>query len=159
MAQADQSCLSSSMRFFYGWRWMPSATKCYNSFKDATKASFVSGSQWSFDKGDVPSCLRLSPSWMLKKEKPDKLRVQLFLLSYNIIENYSVHHVHLYQGKNEPYLEIARKQTICLSVNMLLWMQLRILDCQRIEMECANSTWTVVTCVQNLQWFFMSSTM
>eukprot|EP00957_Ditylum_brightwellii_P165278 12584160-Ditylum_brightwellii.AAC.1 len=60
------------------------------------------GPNASFDKGGVSMHSRFCPDWQYNKDKPDKLRVDFFILAD--VENYFIHHLDYYQEKKRQIL-------------------------------------------------------
>ena len=70
----------------------------------AAKTSFKPGPRMSFDEGGVPMRSRFCPVRMYNKDKPDKYRVDFFVLAD--AEAYFIYHLDVYQGKNDAEVEI-----------------------------------------------------
>ena len=83
------------------------------SFNDATSKTFDIGTTAAFDEGNISTRSRVLCVKQYNKYKPEKFRIELFVLSY-ITHNF-VRHVDLYQGNNAGNIDIhaisANQQT------------------------------------------------
>ena len=70
----------------------------------AAKTSFKPGPRMSFDEGGVAMRSRFCPVRMYNKDKPNKYRVDFFVLADAL--EYFVYHIDVYQGKNDAEVEI-----------------------------------------------------
>ena len=81
-----------------------SGDKCYqlraalNQLNSSSLATFDPGKDLTFDEGGVACRSRLCPVRQHNKDKPDKCRVDFFILADS--KKHSVLHVDVYQGKN-----------------------------------------------------------
>ena len=87
-----------------------SGDKCYqlraalNQLNAASHACFDPGKDLTFDEGGVACRSRLCPVRQYNKDKPDKCRVDFFVLADT--KTYAVLHVDVYQGKNPRDINI-----------------------------------------------------
>jgi len=87
-----------------------SGDKCYqlraalNQLNAASLATFDPGKDLTFDEGGVACRSRLCPVRQYNKDKPDKYRVDFFILAD--ARTYAVLHVDVYQGKNPRDINI-----------------------------------------------------
>jgi hypothetical protein len=78
--------------------------KCYqlrmaiNELNSASRSNFVPEANLSFDEGGIACRSRYCPVRQYNKDKPDKFRVDFFILASST--NYVIHHIDVYQGKN-----------------------------------------------------------
>jgi Transposase IS4 len=78
--------------------------KCYqirhalNTVNAAAMACFIIGAHLTFDEGGVACRSRFCPVRMYNSQKPDKFRVDLFILACSV--SYVIFNVDVYQGKN-----------------------------------------------------------
>jgi len=81
-----------------------SGNKCYqlraiiNQLNAASISAFDPGPNLSFDKGGIACCSRVCPVRQCNKDKPDKYRVDFFVLAD--AKTYAVLHLDVYQGEN-----------------------------------------------------------
>ena len=84
--------------------------KCYQlryamaQCNNAALACFIIGAHMTFDEGGIGCRSRFCPVRMYNSQKPDKFRVDLFILACAV--SYVIFHVDVYQGKNETNVEI-----------------------------------------------------
>ena len=79
-----------------------------NQLNAAARRTFVPGANLSFDEGGVASRSRMNPVRQYNKDKPDKFRVEFFILSNNTPGKYFIYHLDVYQGKNSENINIAK---------------------------------------------------
>ena len=77
-----------------------------NLLNQALKATFVPGPNISFDEGGVASRSRMNPVRQYNKDKPDKFRVDFFVLCNNTPGAYFIIHIDVYQGRNTENIRI-----------------------------------------------------
>eukprot|EP00957_Ditylum_brightwellii_P209529 15362134-Ditylum_brightwellii.AAC.1 len=93
-----------------GAQLLNNGDKCYqlrhfiHTFKRKAKKIFHLGLNASFDEGGVPIHSRFCPVRQFNKYKPDKFRVDFFILVD--AEHYFIHHLGCYQGKNKANIDI-----------------------------------------------------
>ncbi|CAB9531382.1 unknown protein [Seminavis robusta] len=81
-----------------------SSDKCYqlrraiNSTNSASKSIFEAGSHCAFDEGGVACRSRFCPVRQYNKDKPNKFRVDFFILACST--TYAIFHIDVYQGRN-----------------------------------------------------------
>lgn len=82
-----------------------------NTLNEAARRTFFVGKDLTFDEGGVSSRSRMNPIRQYNGQKPDKFRIDFFLMcdSYN----YIVHHIDVYQGKNAPNIGIHQEIKDC----------------------------------------------
>jgi uncharacterized protein YqkB len=86
------------------------ADKCYhlraaiNELNAASYANFVPEANLSFDEGGIACRSRYCPVRMYNKDKPDKFRVDFFVLAGS--KSYLIYHIDVYQGKNATNVSI-----------------------------------------------------
>jgi len=79
--------------------------KCYqlrhilNQLNAAALRCFVMGPNMAFDEGGSPCRSRMCPVRQYNKDKPDKYRVDFYILSDS--KYYFIYHMDVYQGKND----------------------------------------------------------
>ena len=73
-------------------------------FNAKAREVFHLGPNESFNEGGVPMCSRYCPVRQYNKDKPDKYRVDFFILADT--EHYFVYHLDIYQGKNKANIDI-----------------------------------------------------
>ena len=73
-------------------------------FNSKAKEVFDLGPNISFDEGGVAMRSRYCPVRMYNKDKPDKFRVDFFLLADS--RYYFIYHLDVYQGKNKANIDI-----------------------------------------------------
>ena len=73
-------------------------------FNKRAKEVFSLGANVSFDEGGIAMRSRYCPVRMYNKDKPDKFRVDFFLLADSI--EYFIYHLDVYQGKNKSNIDI-----------------------------------------------------
>jgi hypothetical protein len=90
-----------------------SEDKCYmirgalNELNSASHSNFVPEANLSFDEGGIACRSRYCPVRQYNKDKPDKFRVDFFILAG--ARSYIIYHIDVYQGRNasnigiEPY--------------------------------------------------------
>jgi Transposase IS4 len=87
-----------------------SADKCYqlraaiNELNAASRANFVPEGNCSFDEGGIACRSRFCPVRQYNKDKPDKFRVDFFILAGS--STYIIYHIDVYQGKNAANIGI-----------------------------------------------------
>ena len=64
-----------------------------NKFNDTEMHTFIPSIDMSFDEGDIPSRSRMNPVWQYNKVKPNKYRVDCFVLANNSKKKYFVQHI------------------------------------------------------------------
>ena len=74
-------------------------------FNERARHIFHLGPNASFDEGGVPMRSRYCPVRMYNKDKPDKFRVDFFILADS--KHYFIFHLDVYQGKNKANIDIA----------------------------------------------------
>jgi Transposase IS4 len=85
--------------------------KCYqirstiNHLNAASAANYVPEGNLAFDEGGTSCRSRYCPVRMYNKDKPDKFRVDFFILAGS--QSYLMHHIDVYQGKNASNVSIA----------------------------------------------------
>jgi hypothetical protein len=78
--------------------------KCYqirasmNELNAASLANFVLEANCAFDEGGIACRSRYCPVRQYNKDKPDKFRVDFFILAGS--STYLIHHIDVYQGRN-----------------------------------------------------------
>ena len=80
-----------------------------NSMNAASKSTFVPGPNLSFDEGGVASRSRMNPVRQYNKDKPQKFRVDFFVLCNNTPGCYFIVHLDVYQGKNAQNIGIPEE--------------------------------------------------
>eukprot|EP00797_Seminavis_robusta_P022319 Sro354_g124780.2 (640) ;mRNA; r:32565-34484 len=84
--------------------------KCYqlrraiNSTNSASKSVFEAGSHCAFDEGGVACRSRFCPVRQYNKDKPNKFRVDFFILACS--STYAILHMDVYQGRNAKNISI-----------------------------------------------------
>ena len=73
-------------------------------FNMKAKEVFALGANISFDEGGIAMRSRLCPIRMYNKDKPEKFRVDLFILADS--QQYFIYHLDVYQGKNKSNIDI-----------------------------------------------------
>ena len=73
-------------------------------FNAKAKETFELGKDISFDKGGVAMRSRYCPVRQYNKDKPDKFRVDFFILADT--KYYFIYHLDVYQGKNKANIDI-----------------------------------------------------
>lgn len=92
-----------------------SEDKCYmlrsalNELNTASLANFVPEANLSFDEGGVACRSRYCPVRQYNKDKPDKFRVDFFILCGS--KTRIIHHMDVYQGKNAANIGISPEYT------------------------------------------------
>jgi len=87
--------------------------KCYqlrhalNRLNAAALSTFVMGPNMSFDEGGSACRSRMCPVRQYNKDKPDKYRVDFFILSDS--KHYFIYHMDVYQGKNDHNCYIDKR--------------------------------------------------
>lgn len=87
--------------------------KCYqlraalNEINAAARANFVPEANCAFDEGGIACRSRYCPVRQYNKDKPDKFRVDFFMLAGST--TYVIHHIDVYQGKNAANIGIDPK--------------------------------------------------
>ena len=71
-------------------------------FNDVAKKTFHLGPDVAFDEGGVAMRSRYCPVRQYNKDKPDKYRVDFFILAD--ARYYNVGHLDVYQGKKKPII-------------------------------------------------------
>ena len=74
-------------------------------FNERARHVFHLGPKASFDEGGIPMRSRYCPVRMYNKDKPDKFRVDFFILADS--KYYFIFHLDVYQGKNKANIDIA----------------------------------------------------
>jgi Transposase IS4 len=69
-----------------------------NELNNASRTNFVPEGNLSFDEGGIACRSRYCPVRQYNKDKPDKFRVDFFILAGST--TYIIHHIDVYQGKN-----------------------------------------------------------
>lgn len=88
--------------------------KCYQlrhalkTLNQASKKTFFPSGRLSFDEGGVGVRSRLCPCRQYNKDKPEKYRVDMFILAESK-HPYNVLHVDVYQGKNARNIDIDER--------------------------------------------------
>jgi len=80
---------------------------CLNQLNAAAMSSFRMGVDMSFDEGGSACCSRVCPVRQYNKDKPDKYRVDFFILSD--AKYYFIYHMDVYQGKNDHNCYINKR--------------------------------------------------
>ena len=89
--------------------------KCYqiryalNSFKEASKRTWFPPKDVTFDEGGVGCRSRYCPVRQYNKDKPQKYRVDFFIMAAS--KGYHILHLDVYQGKNQSNIGIASHLT------------------------------------------------
>ena len=87
--------------------------KCYqlrhvlNRLNAAALSTFIMGPNMSFDEGGSACRSRMCPVRQHNKDKPDKYRVDFFILSDS--KKYFIYHMDVYQGKNDHNCYIDKR--------------------------------------------------
>ena len=71
--------------------------------------TFIPGKDLSFDEGGVASRSRRNPVRQYNKDKPNKFRVDFFILSNNSDKWYFIIHIDVYQGKNAANIGVPEE--------------------------------------------------
>ena len=71
-----------------------------NCLNISSKRTFVPGIDLSFDEGGVASLSKYNPVRQYNKDKPDKRRVDFFIMANATKKKYFILHADIYQGKN-----------------------------------------------------------
>ncbi len=66
---------------------------------DHAKKSFILGRELSFNKGGIVSKSHYNPVWQYNASKPDKYRIDFFVLVNALSGINFVYHLDVYQGK------------------------------------------------------------
>ena len=77
-----------------------------NTLNAASMRTFIPGIDLSFDEGGVASRSRFNPVRQYNKDKPQKFRVDFFVLCNNSPGMYFIIHCDVYQGKNAANIGI-----------------------------------------------------
>lgn len=91
--------------------------KCYqlraaiNELNAASLANFVPEANCAFDEGGVACRSRYCPVRQYNKDKPDKFRVDFFVLAGS--KSYVIHHLDVYQGKRWWLIGDSRMFALC----------------------------------------------
>jgi Transposase IS4 len=86
--------------------------KCYqlrhaiNTLNQAAMNTKFMGEDLTFDEGGIGSRHRMNPVRQYNKDKPQKFRVDFFILACS--RSYFIHHLDVYQGKNAANINIHR---------------------------------------------------
>jgi Transposase IS4 len=89
-----------------------SGDKCYqlrhaiNTINQAAKNAKFIGENVTFDEGGIGSRHRLNPVRQYNKDKPQKFRVDFFIMACS--KTYFIHHMDVYQGKNASNVGVDR---------------------------------------------------
>ena len=129
-----------------------SGDKCHqvrhllNCFNAAAARVFLISLLLAFDEGGIGIRSRFCPCRMYNKDKPDKYRVEFFLMACAV--TYAILHIDVYQGKN------ARNIGIHPDVKDLPTSQKAVANaCYRMKLhvatECVMLQWTTATNAQN----------
>ncbi|CAB9517269.1 unknown protein [Seminavis robusta] len=78
--------------------------RCINTVNLASKSTFHAGCWCSFDEGGVACRSRFCPCRQYNKDKPDKFRVDFFILACS--KTYAILHLDVYQGRNAANISI-----------------------------------------------------
>ncbi|CAB9517121.1 unknown protein [Seminavis robusta] len=78
--------------------------RCINAVNLSSKSTFDAGCWCSFDEGGVACRSRFCPCRQYNKDKPDKFRVDFFILACS--RTYAVLHIDVYQGRNAANINI-----------------------------------------------------
>jgi Transposase IS4 len=84
--------------------------KCYqlrhgmNELNKASISNFVPEANCAFDEGGIACRSWYCPVWQYNKDKPDKFRVDFFILARS--KTYLIYHIDVYQGKNSANIGI-----------------------------------------------------
>ncbi|CAB9525639.1 unknown protein [Seminavis robusta] len=78
--------------------------RCINTVNRASKSTFDAGCWCSFDEGGVACRSRFCPCRQYNKDKPDKFRVDFFILACST--TYAILHLDVYQGRNAANIGI-----------------------------------------------------
>ncbi len=75
------------------------------------KKSFILGRELSFDEGGIASKSRYNPVHQYNSSKPDKYRIDFFVLVNVSCGKNFIYHLDVYQGKKLPMLSSQQKLT------------------------------------------------
>jgi hypothetical protein len=90
-----------------------SEDKCYqlrsaiNEINAASLANFAPEGNYAFDEGGIACRSRYCPVRQYNKDKPDKFRVDFFILAAS--RSYFIQHLDVYQGRNSSNVSIDEK--------------------------------------------------
>ena len=79
------------------------ALNCLNS---SSRRTFIPGMDLSFDEGGVASRSKYNPVRQYNKDKPDKRRVDFFMMANATKKKYFILHADIYQGRNAANIDI-----------------------------------------------------
>ncbi len=80
-----------------------------NTLNKASSSTFIPGIDLSFDEGGVASHSRMNPVRQYNKDKPQKFRVDFFVLCNNSPGQYFIINCDVYQGKMQRILGYLKR--------------------------------------------------
>ena len=80
-----------------------------NTLNAASMRTFIPGIDLSFDEGGVASRSQFNPVRQYNKDKPQKFRVDFFILCNNTPEQYFIVRCDVYQGRNDANINIQKE--------------------------------------------------
>jgi hypothetical protein len=80
-----------------------------NYLNNHAKKCFIPGRFLSFDEGGIANKSKYNPVRQYNASKPDKYRIDFFVLANAVSGNNFVYHLDIYQGKNQTNAFIARE--------------------------------------------------
>ncbi len=80
-----------------------------NTLNHASYKTFIPEQDLSFDEGGIASRSRFNPVRQYNKDKPQKFRVDFFILCNNTPEQYFIVHCDVYQRKNDANINIPKE--------------------------------------------------
>jgi hypothetical protein len=80
-----------------------------NYLNDYAKKAFIPGCYLSFDEGGIANKSKYNPVRQYNASKPDKYRIDFFVLANATSGNNFVYHLDVYQGKNQTNAFIAEE--------------------------------------------------
>ena len=87
-----------------------SPTPCQNrSLNEHAERAFIPGRQFSFDDGEIASKSRYNPVRQYNSSKPDKYRIDIFVLVNTTDGKNFIYHLDVYQGKNANNAHIVEE--------------------------------------------------
>ena len=86
-----------------------------------SRRTFIPGPDLTFDEGGISSRSRMNPVRQYNKDKPNKFRVDFFVLANNTSEKFFTIHLDVYQGKNAANIGIPGEiQTLPTTQNAVI---------------------------------------
>ncbi len=82
-------------------------TNAINHLNKAAKRTFIPRKEMSFNEGGIPSKSNYNPVRQYNNSKPDKYRINFFILANGSSGHNFIYHIDVYQGKNKQNIGIA----------------------------------------------------